>query len=455
MLLASLFFCLSFGADNFVLIAVYTVCSYFAGRMLERLKDKKSSKKIFYLFCIAALILGLVFYKYFHFVVQNVFACLPGVSIPEKLINVELLLPVGISFYTFQVMAYLTDIYRGTMKAETDFCRYALLICFFPKLTSGPLVKSTDFLEQLREGRSFVSQQVQRGLLLMLLGFFEKIVIADTAMGIVVKTWEQYGQLHAIYLWISAFLYSICIYCDFSGYSHIAIGAAAVFGIRIPDNFTQPYFATSVKDFWQRWHISLSSWLREYIYIPLGGNRRGTLRKYINILIVFTISGIWHGAGWHFVLWGVLHGVYQVAEGMLSGVFKGKKFADDRAVIFLKQVKTFVLVTIAWIFFYSPSLTQGVHYVYGMLTQWGIKSQESYLTLMGMDIVDACILLIALVVVFAADVLREKGRAAEERLCRTGRGVRWCVCLVICLVIFLVLFRNFGQDARGFVYFQF
>lgn len=381
-------------------------------------------------------------------------------NIQRSMPVIDMILPVGISFYIFQMIAYLTDIYRGKIDAERNMLKFGLFIAFFPKIEAGPIVKTKDFFMQLSEEHPFDEVKVQRGLMVILLGMFEKIVIADSLLPIVTSVWEQYETMNALYLWIAAFAYAIYIYCDFGGYSHIAIGAALVLGYDIPANFIQPYFATGIREFWHRWHVSLSEWLKDYIYIPLGGSRCGTVRKYINLFLVFLFSGLWHGAGWHFVLWGALHGIYQIIESVFSEIslkITGRKKTGKNSCIRtgILRIKTFVLVSLAWILFYCPSLTEGLHFIKGMILQWNFDVHLSGITQLGIMPAQLYCLLLGLVLLFVIDSFREKGRALGNWLCQKTAAIRWSVCMVMCLYILLAAFQRFGQEAAGFVYFQF
>lgn len=280
-----------------------TVVTYILGICIEDCHNPAKAK-YFHAGGIAFILCFLIFYKYGSFVYKNICRFIP--IIPFNLQNpiVSLVAPVGISFYSFQMITYLADLYRQEMKAERNFIRYALFASFFPTLCSGPIERAKHFLPQIKYSHVFHYRQVKNGLLLMVWGFFQKLVISDRIAIFVNEVYGQWQEVPGYLLIIATFLYAFQIYCDFCGYSDIAIGVAQVLGFQVTNNFRQPYFSKSVAEFWRRWHISLSSWFRDYIYIPLGGNRHGKWIQYRNILIVFLISGLWHGASWNFIVWG-------------------------------------------------------------------------------------------------------------------------------------------------------
>lgn len=238
--------------------------------------------------------------------------------------NFQIFLPIGLSFYSLQAIAYVTDVYRKKLKAEKSYINYSLFLSFFPTIQSGPIEKAENFIPQLKKSQRFDYDKVKNGLLLMLWGFFEKIAVADMAAVFVNSVYENYEMYSGGTIWIATILYAFQLYADFDGYSNIAVGAAGTLGYDLVNNFRQPYFAMSVKDFWRRWHVSLSGWLREYVYIPLGGNKKGN--KYVHIFVTFLVSGLWHGEKLHYLVWGALHGCFQVIEGMVTDRLNVKNF---------------------------------------------------------------------------------------------------------------------------------
>lgn len=303
LLIASYYFYMSWNAKYVFLILFTTGITYFCGIALEKNKDKGRKKLILAITLIACLGV-LALFKYGNFILDSVAAVLSIFSIKIHPMTLRLLLPVGISFYTFQTLSYVIDVYRGDIEAERHFGYYATFISFFPQLVAGPIERSSNLLPQIKKERIFSYDSGKEGLLLMAWGFFKKIVIADTLAIYSDKIFNDVMSYTGFSLIVAIFFFTIQIYCDFSGYSDIAIGTAKLFGIKLMDNFRSPYFSSSIKEFWSRWHISLSTWLRDYVYIPLGGNRVSKLRHKLNLLITFLISGLWHGANWTFVVWG-------------------------------------------------------------------------------------------------------------------------------------------------------
>lgn len=306
-----------------------------------------TSKKFALAVCIVLNLAVLFFFKYNKFFFENVERVLRIIfHIQFTRPKFDVLLPVGISFYTFQALGYVIDVYRDDINAEKNFFRYALFVSFFPQLVAGPIERSQNLLTQLAQKHKPNFEQMRDGLLLMLWGFFLKIVLADRIAIFVDTIYGDINKYGGWYLIVATVLFAVQIYCDFAGYSTIATGASEILGIRLMENFNAPYFSQSVSEFWRRWHISLSSWFRDYVYVPLGGNRKGTLRKYVNIMIVFLVSGLWHGAGWSYVAWGGLNGAYQVIGSVLKPL-------RDKTVAILglhrdsfahKMAKTFLLL---------------------------------------------------------------------------------------------------------------
>lgn len=416
-----------------ILLILLIFISYFGGILIDRGKRSALRQKIGLAVCITALASTLLFFKFNSLIFSSL----------------NILLPVGMSFYILQMLAYLADIYRGNIKCEKNIVDYGLLMSFFPKIISGPLVKNEKFLEQVKAPSVFDENRVQAGLLMMLLGFFEKLVLAETLSQPVAVIFGNYRDMHAFYLVIGAVCYSLYIYCDFSGYSHIAIGAAKVMGFELEDNFRQPYFALNIQEFWHRWHISLSNWLRDYVYIPLGGNRKGELRKYINLILVFLVSGLWHGTGWRYIFWGMLHGTYQIIEN-LTGKMSHIALWDG-----IRRLRTFILVTLAWVFFASPSLREGADYIISMFTRWNGNIGISLSAGMGLLPFQFVYLILSLIILSVIDVCRERGQSLGGWIIGVKAPIRWGICLFASLFIILVAFRGFGQEAFHFIYAQF
>lgn len=343
-----------------VLIILSTVVDYFSGILIHN-TDKKSSKNLFLSLSLITNLGILFFFKYYGFLTKSFENLLGDFNLVYHFPELNVLLPVGISFYTFQTLSYTIDIYRGVTKPEKHFGRFALYVSFFPQLVAGPIERSYQLLPQLRKFAQLNYENFRNGLALMTFGFFKKVVIADRLaeyVNLVYNNPEEYGGLSSI---IATYFFSFQIYCDFSGYSDIAIGAALMMGIRLMTNFRQPYFSNNISEFWSRWHISLSSWFKDYLYIPLGGNRVTKWRWYYNLLVVFIVSGLWHGADWNFVVWGGLHGIYLIATILLNKLISNNrlnsfKFFNSEITWLFKAFLTFHLVLFGWVFFRANEL---------------------------------------------------------------------------------------------------
>lgn len=373
MLVASYYFYMSWNPKYVVLILFTTIVSYVAARLIE--KEESKRKKKFILVGTAILCLGvLFFFKYFNFVSESITRLLSIFAIQMNPITLKLLLPVGISFYTFQTLSYVIDVYRGDVPAEKHFGYYAVFISFFPQLVAGPIERTSNLLPQIKAKHEFNYDQATYGLKLMAWGYFKKIVIADTLSKYVSAVYDVPQNLTGFVLVLATLFFTLQIYCDFSGYSDIAIGTAKLLGINLMTNFKSPYFSQSIKEFWSRWHISLSTWFRDYIYIPLGGNRVGKIRHTMNLLITFLASGLWHGANWTFAVWGGVHGLAQVIE---NNIISKNKRKSTGIVWWVRVLFIFAFVSFAWIFFVSNSLEDAGY----VITHWaiGITSPILYL----------------------------------------------------------------------------
>jgi D-alanyl-lipoteichoic acid acyltransferase DltB (MBOAT superfamily) len=334
------------------------VIDYLAGLKIG--ENSGRSRKSWLILSIAANLTILVFFKYFNFLLEIFEPLVHQISPRTDMPFLSILLPIGLSFHTFQAMSYTIEVYRGNQSPERDFLTYALYVMFYPQLVAGPIERPMHFLPQLRQFQPYNRVMVREGLARMIWGFFKKVVIADRLSMMVDYCFDHSSTLSSASLIAGAFFYSFQIYCDFSGYCDIGIGAARVMGIRLVENFNEPYRARSMSEFWTRWHISLSTWFRDYVYIPLGGNRLGEKRRRFNIIIVFLLSGLWHGANWTFVIWGGLY-------GLLTAFIPGKKQNDGKNNLLQNGFFTlinFSLVTLLWIFFRSPSVSESFQYLY-------------------------------------------------------------------------------------------
>lgn len=373
----------------------------------------------------------------------------------------SLIIPIGFSFYCLQAFGYLIDVYRGTIVAEKSIIKYALFVSFFPTIVSGPIERSNNLLKQIQNGTEFVYEKAKKGLLYMLYGCFLKVLIADRIAGAVSPIYSNYVEYEGATLLVATVFYGIQLYADFAGYSYIAVGMAKVLGFEIIENFKQPYFAKSIKEFWSRWHISLSQWLKDYIYIPLGGSRQGKIRTYCNLMATFLISGIWHGTGIKYIAWGVLHGGYQIVGKMTYGI---KRNIEQKLKIntecwsyrFVKIVITFILVDFAWIFFCASSMGSALAIIFRMIGSFNLGeallNQELF---MGLDINLFYILIFEIIVLFLVDVLHEKKISIVAWLNKQNIGFRWGIYLVVALLVLLGVIYNYGMNPSVFIYSQF
>ena len=343
---------------GFLLVGT-TFVSWMCAKGIAR-TETAAVKRAWLALALAASLGCLGVFKYAGF-----FASVAGLELALRII-----LPVGISFYTFQTLSYVIDVYRGAVKTEEHFGYYALFVSFFPQLVAGPIERPENLLPQLRAERRFSTEYFAAGGWLLLEGYFKKIVIADGLAPFVDRVYGAPGEALGPEIVLATVLFGVQIYCDFSGYSDIARGAAKLLGIDLMENFRRPYGAKTVREFWRRWHISLTSWFTDYVYIPLGGSRKGLSRQMLNIMIVFLLSGLWHGAGWTFVLWGLIHGLYQMGSVLLERREKSAA-KGNRARSVLCHVRTFALVSLPWIFFRAASVEDAVVLLSRSTVGWG------------------------------------------------------------------------------------
>ncbi|GAB3904701.1 MBOAT family protein [Larkinella knui] len=379
LLLASCYFYMVFKPTYILILFLTIVIDYYAGIWLERTKPGSSRKWLLIISLISNIGI-LAFFKYFGFFTDSVVWLLDQLNLdgPAQLVNrkaisllnkvltlfgqpnttsfsiVDSILPIGLSFHTFQAMSYTIEVYRGNQKAERHFGIYALYVMFYPQLVAGPIERPQNVLHQFHTHFHFSFENLKAGLMQMAFGFFKKVVIADRMAELVSHAYNNPTQQNGLTLLVATLAFTIQIYCDFSGYSDIAIGAARTMGFTLMENFKTPYFSRSITEFWRRWHISLSTWFRDYLYIPLGGNRVSPSRRYLNVFIVFLVSGLWHGASWNYIIWGGLHGAYQLLAGWRDKAFNqlGIKLPEEnKAYQLLQLILTFVLVMLTWVFF--------------------------------------------------------------------------------------------------------
>ena len=376
LLSASYFFYMSWKVEYIVLIILSTLVDYISGIRMARLPDRRSRRPWLILSLVTNL--GLLFtFKYFNFATENLNLLFHGIGLSTRIPMSHLLLPVGISFYTFQTLSYSIDVYFGKQEAEKHLGYFALYVSFFPQLVAGPIERYSRLAPQLREEHTLTYDNLSNGLRLILYGLFIKMVIADNIAGIVDQVYASPDHFGSMDILKGVLLYSFQIYSDFYGYSTIAIGSALLMGVRIMDNFETPYLAKNISEFWQRWHISLSTWFRDYLYFPLGGNRVSKQRWVFNILIVFLVSGLWHGANWTFLIWGALFGSLYIIERAVNRAFNIQKvYSSYSAGHILLSMKTFILVTLLWVFFRSQGVDQAIH-IFGLMFHPGAAGSQS------------------------------------------------------------------------------
>ena len=439
LLVASYYFYMNWQPAYAMLLLTSTIVTYLAALGIGSFEEQGKKR----LCLVSSLVLNLAIlflFKYYNFLASNIEYVLQASGLAIDLPAFEFLLPVGISFYTFQALGYSIDVYRGTTKVERDFPTYALFVSFFPQLVAGPIERSNNLLPQFKARHPFDYEQVMAGVRLMVWGYFMKLVLADRC-GIYVDSIFNNVAMHngGSYL-VASLLFPFQIYGDFAGYSLIAIGVARILGFRLMENFHRPYFACTVGEFWHRWHISLSTWFKDYVYIPLGGNRVGRLRNYFNLLVTFIVSGIWHGANWTFFCWGTLHGILLCIEKAL-GV---SKRSYSGAAKLMHWAVTFVLVTLAWILFRANNMADALTVITGIFTKAGIPDISFAM------FTDLCLAASALLLMFVKEVADEynhKIQIAESR--------HWLVrhAYIVAMIAIVILFGVLGGDQ--FIYFQF
>jgi D-alanyl-lipoteichoic acid acyltransferase DltB (MBOAT superfamily) len=427
------------------LIFFVTVVSWVTSRYIAM----GSSKKRPLLIACLLLVFGILFvFKYANFVSTSINDLFVTLHIKMHVPLLNILLPVGISFYTFQVVGYVVDVYKGKILHEKIFCTYALFVSFFPQLVAGPIERANNLLPQFHRVHSFKIDNVVQGLRLILWGYFMKVVVADRLSVYVDAVYSNATHHSGISLLLATLFFTFQIYCDFGGYSNIAVGCAKIMDFDLTTNFRRPYLATSVADFWRRWHISLSTWFKDYVYIPLGGNRCGKYRNYCNLLITFMVSGIWHGANWTFVLWGGLNGLFQIFEKMIDrpkervlSLLKLKP--HPRLVTVINILITFALIVMTWIFFRSNTISDAFLIVKKIFCDRGTLFTNN---------IDSIIYGVFFIgVLIFSDILQERNKGKHILLENNCPTIRYISYLGVIMVI--LMFGVF--DSSQFIYFQF
>lgn len=423
----------------------------------------KKKNKFILAFSIILSISPLFIFKYSDFILTNLNNIFNGMGLSCHVSQLNLISPIGISFFTFQSVGYLIDVYNNKAQPEVNLLKYSVFISFFPTITSGPIERSNNLLKQICEQKNPLSfDSLRKGIILFLYGAFLKLTIASRLTIIVDTVFSKYTSFGGSILFLCAIAYTFQIYCDFSSYSLMAKGISNLFGFDIIDNFDVPYFAESIQDFWRRWHISLSTWFRDYVYIPLGGNRCTPFRKNLNLLITFVVSGIWHGANWTFVIWGSLHGIYQII-GNITKSFRNnlrEKWGvkeDSFAYHIFRKLTVFLYVAFAWIFFRANSLSQAISYIKIMFTDskvWQLFDGTRYN--LGLSFLQYELLLISLVIMMFVDYQKYKTKQnIDDILLKQHWFIRIiCVALLFVLTIIIGLYGP-GYSSQDFIYFNF
>lgn len=419
-----------------LILFVIIIIDYLAGIKIE----KSNNKKFYLTISLVANISILCFFKYYNFFLENL-----NVVSGFNVALLKFALPIGLSFHTFQAMSYTIEVYKGRTKAEKHLGLYALYVMFYPQLVAGPIERPQNILPQLRIRQKFILSNFTQGISLMIWGFFKKLVIADRLSVYVNIIFENPDQYHSLNLIIGAVFFSIQIYCDFSGYSDIAIGSARVMGFSLMTNFNYPYFAKSIKEFWGRWHISLSTWFRDYVYFPLGGNRISSQITARNTLIIFILSGFWHGANWTFIFWGLIHGILVVFES-----FASTRKSHFHIPVFLKHLFVCTAVTIAWIYFRAPSIDIANNYIIGIFTNSHLQFQQILKNSQGIIVFPkASMLFSALGIVYL--FISEKIKISHLHQSKT-KGLKEGIFTMFTLLI-IIYFGIYHHNS--FIYFQF
>ena len=448
LLYSSIIFYILIAKEAIIILGGMILVSWGTGLLISRLKERKDNKLIEKTILIAAIIVvisPLFITKYWPFIF-NVF---------EKNRTNEFIIPLGISFYSLQIISYLIDIYNGKEIPEKSLGKYILFATFFPQIIQGPIARYSQMKTQFLQEHVFEEREFLKGLQLIIWGFFLKMMIADKAAIVVNEIFANYVVYEGWYIVLGGVLYSLQLYADFLACVTISQGVAALFGIEVIDNFKQPYGATSVKEFWHRWHISLSTWLRDYVYISLGGNRKGIIAKYFNLLFTFVISGIWHGAGFKYILWGLMHGIYQIMEDVILPI---KNYICDRFEK-LKCIRkhvdiicTYICVMVAWIVFRADSLRVAVTMLVGMtkLSNFNIFFDGSIINL-GLSKKQIIVLVISVGIMFLVSKLQQR-MSIRDMILNQNVVVRWSTYIVVILCIMVFGTYGYGFDAQDFIY---
>lgn len=456
LLLASLYFYMSWNAYYLGLILFSIVVTWFAGIGMDRYPGRKN---LILAGSMIANLSVLVVFKYYNFIARSVSLVAGAFSIPVSMPLSSLLLPVGISFYTFQALGYTMDVYRSQVKAERNLATYALFVTFFPQLVAGPIERTENLLPQFSRNHAFDYKNATEGLRLIAWGMFKKVVIADRVSVLVDTVYRNPENYDGFAFVVATVFFAFQIFCDFSGYSDIAVGSARMMGFRLMENFRRPYYSKSISEFWKRWHISLSSWFKDYLYLPLGGSRVPKTRWLLNLMITFTVSGLWHGANWTYVVWGMLNGLYLVASILTAGarerlvsLTRLDRFPALRAL--LQVGCTFCLTCFAWIFFRAGSIKEALYMIGHLHTGFSVllnpTDLKHALLGLGMDKEELIIAVLSICLMEAVHFAQRRLSVGAWISARPAL-LRWTLYYGFTLMV--VLFGVYGTN--DFIYFQF
>ena len=458
LLIASYYFYMCWKVDYILLIIISTLIDYICSNKMSRIKEKVKRKKwlLISIFSNIGILFG---FKYFNFFSENIQTLFNNYNVFYEMPLFNVLLPVGISFYTFQTLSYTIDVYNNKTPAQKHLGVFAVYVSFFPQLVAGPIERSNHLLPQFFREHDFSYIRVKAGLQKMLWGFFKKIVIADNLAILVDGVYNNVDNYSGLTLIVATIFFTFQIYCDFSGYSDIAIGTAKVMGFELRENFKRPYFSKSIREFWQRWHITLSTWFRDYVYIPLGGNRTIKWRWYYNIFITFLVSGLWHGANWTFVIWGALHGTYLIIALVLTNPKKQfSSLIQKQSKSFNKLLDvtiTFILVAFAWIFFRANNLDDAIYIISNLFVNYNeilnlseLRMQFRGLGLFQEDLIKCFLLILALFLYSSY----ERSGNVWEKLQQKPKWIRWSIYYIL---VYGILFIAPHSNVNNFIYFQF
>ena len=435
------------------LIIISSFVDYYVGKKLGTNSIQWQRKGLLLISLIVNLSL-LAYFKYFNFFIDSFSDLLNQLGLQANTSSLNIILPVGISFYTFQTLSYTIDIYKKEIKPTNNFIAFFTFVAFFPQLVAGPIERAKRLLPQFEKARKFQYKFASSGAKLILIGFFKKMVVADNAARLVDIVYNDPISYAGFPMLVATIFFSFQIYCDFSGYSDIAVGTARIMGFELINNFNKPYFASSIADFWRRWHISLSTWFRDYVYIPLGGNRKGKLKTFINIIFTFTISGLWHGANWTFIAWGAIHGIMLIIYRLIKDLNERLNHIVFKLPHLLRVIITFIVVCFAWVFFRANSLNDAVFIISNMFGD--TDHYFNYLILstkfrgIGLTPGDLLTVSIFIIIIILIDFFETNNKLAKAL--ESSRLLKWSFYYII---LFSTIIWGVQNSAENFIYFQF